>query len=243
MSDIELYNMLVNENVEWQEIIYNETGVCVEFDGKYFHYYSACGFSDVCIDNDESINSIENYIASVKASEEYERFLRDISLGQFSKSELFFGFYDAVIFPKRDSIMHRIFNSPVPQKDGTYYIRWDDYLLKSIWNNDSQLCFEYDLCDYLSNDSCIGTYTKKDLYWAIQELCDFFEDWMKEIKENNEREYAEDGTQIMYEKFAPRFELIQPVPNSLSLLKQRFQRIWKKSRYVKKELVEMGYNC
>lgn len=104
-----LKEILSSQDKNWQEIIYNETGVLLLFLESGPILFSNCGYIDLDTDaeylgvNGEdkteycSISSIGEMTDYILRMPSYKKFLEDYSYGKFSKSELFWGIYSRII--------------------------------------------------------------------------------------------------------------------------------------------------
>lgn len=104
-----LKEILSSQDKNWQERIYDETGVLLLFLKSSPILFSNCGYIDLDIDaeyrysntKDQTeycvISSIEEMTDYILKMPSYKEFLMDCSLGNFSKSELFWGIYSRII--------------------------------------------------------------------------------------------------------------------------------------------------
>lgn len=100
-----LEQLLSQENPNWQEAIFEQTGVAVLPEGKKQHEWallSRCGGSfDLDFDTDEgdtvTIESIHDLAEYICGMELYRKMLADSSYGQFTKSELFWALQSRVV--------------------------------------------------------------------------------------------------------------------------------------------------
>ena len=105
----ELKSLLEAEDINWQEIVFNQTGVIVLFSDTDATLVSNCGYIDLDADaeyryvygEDKTeycvISSINELIKYIIQMESYQDYLKDVSLGKFKKSELFWAIYSKVI--------------------------------------------------------------------------------------------------------------------------------------------------
>lgn len=160
-----LQSILNVENPAWQRIIYDRTktipipyknreGICL---------FGACGYID--LDDDAvytfrkgrdltsyiEIGSIDALCRYILAMESYQTYLVDISLGQFSKSELFWGVWSTLITPK---VNQQRTNGAYVQDWGLYHIQLYQNLIELhmplIEYNDCSLWIDYDAKQSLS---------------------------------------------------------------------------------------------
>lgn len=102
-----LESILTNESPEWQKTVYNETGVIAHFynSGKgdlHIDLLSPCGYIDAETDAFNSagyceISSISGFIDNILRSKSYSKYLKDVSLGAFSKAQLFWNVYSRIL--------------------------------------------------------------------------------------------------------------------------------------------------
>ena len=104
-----LLEILSNESENWQEIIFNKTNVILLLN-KNPILFGNCGYIDLDMDSeyryiskvDETeyieIHSIRDIIDYILNMPSYHKYLKDISYGEYTKSELFWAIYDRVIF-------------------------------------------------------------------------------------------------------------------------------------------------
>jgi hypothetical protein len=104
-----LTDLLSNQDINWQELIYNKTGIILLPIKSGPLLFSNCGYIDLSIDvgyeivkgEDKTeyiyISSIEEMIEYILEMPSYKEYLVDCSYGRFSKSELFWGIYSRVI--------------------------------------------------------------------------------------------------------------------------------------------------
>lgn len=130
----QLDSILSREDPKWQEIVFSQTGVLTKFnksnDGScYIDFISSCGYVDA--DDDAvftycdgrylsdycHISSINDLVEFILNTESYSECLKDISLGSFTKSELFWNIYSQILRPTEN--LHN---------------NCDEFILKSIRN-------------------------------------------------------------------------------------------------------------
>lgn len=162
MKAIENLNNLVDilneEDNDWQKKIYNEIGVLVLINQHGGVLLSNCGYIDLVIDaeyvylsgNDKteytSIKSIQELIDYILNMESYHRFLVDMSLGQFTKSELFWSVQNQIVLAEENQ--HR--------EDGSAYQDWGLYRISTETrpispyneNNEEVIVLDMALVDY-----------------------------------------------------------------------------------------------
>lgn len=136
----ELKQLLETENSNWQEIIYDQTGTIVLFSNNDATLISNCGYIDLDADAEYRsvsgenrteycvIGSIIELVDYILQMESYQKYLVDVSLGKFKKSELFWAVYSQVITAEEN--MRR--NDGSTEQDwglyriGEYYYRTKD---------------------------------------------------------------------------------------------------------------------
>lgn len=127
----ELSFVLASESLNWQETIYDQTGVIPTFRDSGAVLISNCGYIDLDSDAEYQFvqgadvtkyykaRSIKEFIAYILEMESYYKYLVNETLGQFDKATLFWAIYDQVISPvenqtrsdcsvKQDWAIHRI---------------------------------------------------------------------------------------------------------------------------------------
>lgn len=124
-----LISILGAEDPAWQEKVYAQTGVIPVFHSrnKSAVLFSSCGYIDIDRDAEHhyvsgedqteycEINSISNLVEYILQMESYQEFLVDVSLGQFTKADLFWAVYSTIINPVENQL----------HKDGSVYSEWE----------------------------------------------------------------------------------------------------------------------
>ena len=105
----ELHRVLGEEDPSWREKIYERTGVIPVL--KCGVLLSNCGYIDIDRDADYcylsgedrteycEINTISEFMEYILQMESYQEFLVDVSLGRFTKADLFWAVYSTIINP------------------------------------------------------------------------------------------------------------------------------------------------
>ena len=174
-----LEHILKIENLEWQRIVYDQTGVIVIFQKGYGTLISNCGYIDLdrdaeyCYKNGIDctkyceIKSIDELINYIRGMESYAEFLCDISYGKFTKSELFWAIYARIICPEDNQ----------KRPDGTVYQDWGLY---SIGSYKEYIDLNMALVDYDSGgfwlDVSAETQLNEVLNQLVQDMCKVTED-------------------------------------------------------------------
>ena len=185
----QLDSILSREDPKWQEIVYAQTGVLTKFnksnDGNcYIDFISSCGYIDA--DNDAvftycngrylsdycHISSISDLVEFILNTESYSECLKDISLGSFTKSELFWNIYSQILRPTEN--LHN---------------NCDEFILKSIRNEaDGDITISLDFIRfdevniYMDNSDCSSL--DKVLSYVLQEIKDICGDAEDHFVEN-----------------------------------------------------------
>ena len=101
--------VLSAEDPSWQEKVYSQTGVIPVL--KRGVLFSNCGYIDLDSDAEYhyvsgedrteycEINSVSKFVEYILQMESYQEFLVDISLGRFTKADLFWAVYSTIINP------------------------------------------------------------------------------------------------------------------------------------------------
>lgn len=125
-----LLNTLSEEDPLWQEKIYARTGVIPVF--KCGALFSNCGYIDLdrdaeyCYVSGEDrteyceINSISEFVEYILEMESYQEFLVDVSLGRFTKADLFWAVYSTIINPVENRL----------HADGSIDAEWGLYSIR-----------------------------------------------------------------------------------------------------------------
>lgn len=167
--------LLSNENQSWKQKVFDLTGVIPNFDSKRnsMILYSNCGYIDLDIDaeymysngvnNTEfcEIKSITELVDYIKNMESYKGLLIDESLGLFTKSDLFWGVWTAII-SVRENMLH---------DDGHEEQEWNLYSIKKSPNSIT-LNMALIACDSIeiSIDISDGTTLQETLNLVVTEL-------------------------------------------------------------------------
>lgn len=105
----ELPRVLSEEDPLWQEKVYAQTGVIPVL--KRGVLFSNCGYIDLDSDAEYryvsgedrteycEINSVSEIVEYILQMESYQEFLVDVSLGRFTKADLFWAVYSTIINP------------------------------------------------------------------------------------------------------------------------------------------------
>ena len=153
-----LQSILSAENPDWQRTIYDCTKtIPIPYqNGKRICLFGACGYID--LDDDAvytykkgidltayiEINSIDALCKYILAMESYQNTLVDMSFGQFSKSELFWGIWSTLISPQANQQRP---NGSYTQDWGLYQIqRYKDHIdlhMPIIEYNDCSLWIDH----------------------------------------------------------------------------------------------------
>ena len=164
-----LEHTLYTENPEWQQNIYDQTGVIVLLRKGYGTLFNNCGYIDLdrdaeyCSKNGVDcteyceIKSIEELINYIKSMESYNEFLCDTSYGKFTKSELFWAIYARIISP--------LDNQRRP--DGSIYQDWS---LFSIGSYQKHIDLYMALVDYDSREFRLDISPETELNEALTQL-------------------------------------------------------------------------
>lgn len=155
---------LANENINWQKLVYETTGVIpVQCRDNSITLFGACGYIDLSDDADYrysngqdisdycEILSVQELVSYILSMESYQNILVDRSFGQFSKSELFWGIWSTLITPEANQ---RRSNGSCVQDWGLYHIQlYQNHIelhMPLIEYNDCSLWIDYDAKQSLS---------------------------------------------------------------------------------------------
>ena len=107
----ELPIILANESSNWQETVYDQTGVIPVFQDSEPVIISNCGYIDLDADTEfryfrgadlteyYTISSIKEFITYILAMESYQKYLVNQTFGQFDKATLFWAIHNQIIYP------------------------------------------------------------------------------------------------------------------------------------------------
>ena len=128
-----LIGILNGEDAEWQKTIYAETGVLMLINKHGGVLLSNCGYIDLDVDAEYRylhgkdvtqytvIKSIQELIKYILEMDSYHNYLIDKSLGQFTKSELFWSVQNQIILADENQ----------RRTDGTVYQDWGLYRIST----------------------------------------------------------------------------------------------------------------
>lgn len=221
-----LIKNLEAENSNWQQVIYDATGILVSYisrgKNKWIQLISNCGYVDLDWIGDEENGTdptgISEMIDYLSQEDDQLDLLRDAQVNDYKKSDIFWGLYDCVILPKRTSGQRQKFNSPVEQADGSLCFNHDDYYIRTLSLEGESIIWDYDLVDY--EDNCGET---KILGVSLEQCITIITAELEEVVKSisNENTISDDS----YVMFAPDFSLKRSVPSSLAELKDQFDSL------------------
>lgn len=151
--------VLSTEDPLWQEKVYAQTGVIPVL--KRGVLFSNCGYIDLDSDAEYhyvsgedrteycEINSVSEFVEYILQMESYQEFLVDISLGRFTKADLFWAVYSTIINPVENQL----------HTDGSIEAEWGLYSIhfyqeRLELNMAVIACDQVDICvDYNPNAS------------------------------------------------------------------------------------------
>lgn len=221
-----IIKQLEDEDRNWQQIVYDATGIYVSYvpcgDSGWIRLISNCGYIDFDSIFDEKsdtkLSQIAEMIDYLSQDNENLNCIKDASVNDYKKSDVFWLLYDCVILPKRLTGQREKFNPPIEQEDGTQYFAQDDYYIRNIFIEDGKIKWDYDLIDYTDNFGEIE-YDKISLEECVRLIASEMEELVKTINESDKR------ISDSYVAFVPDFSRKRKVPTSLEELRCRFEEL------------------
>lgn len=221
-----LIKNLEAEDSNWQQIIYDATGIWVAFisrgKNKLIQLISNCGYIDLDWIGEEeegmAPSGISEMIDYLLQEDDQLNLIKDASVNDYKKSDIFWGIYDCVILPKRTTGQRKKFNPPIKQDDGTLCFYEDDYYIENLSFEDGNIIWNYDLVEF-ENNFGEAAITGISLEQCICAIAADLEEVVKSI--NDENNTVEDS----YVMFEPDFSRKRAVPSSLEELKRRFSEL------------------
>lgn len=221
-----LLKNLEAEDNNWEQIIYDATGIWISnIQGEkigWTQLVSNCGYIilDWIIDDEQGDDpaSISEMIDYLSQDDEQLNVIKDATVNDYKKSDIFWGIYDCLIIPKRESGQREKYYPPVIQADGTAYFCEDDYFIRNFSFEDGTITWDYNLVEYEDNygetiiDGC-------SFEQCICAITNDLEELVKSIIDDNED--IEDA----YVMFEPDFSKKRAVPTTLEELKSRFDEL------------------
>ena len=183
----------------------------------FFRLVSNCGISDLDLftEDGEKIDSIRKLIDFLTSDDKLMEILRDETIGEFTKSELFWAVQDCVIIARRNNQAIQRMISQIKAQN-SYYDHVDDYTFNSIIKKGEIIECAFVLVDYLDSFETIEYYGLS-IEACVEKIADELEDSFKVALDTYEN--------IEFIRFRPDFSKRRPVPATLDDLNKRIDEV------------------